>query len=115
MAAPSYPCLSGRPRPDRWNGSTPVPWLWNSAGGHGRSATHKSRRYAIYRPAKTLFFVIDIDQSRPAILSWRNKKTRAETEQVGLLLDFLFRIKRDYYAGALMVLIGAVAVNESRG
>jgi hypothetical protein len=30
-------------------------------------------------------------------------------------LDFLLRIKRDYYAGALMVLIGAVAVNESRG
>ena len=30
-------------------------------------------------------------------------------------MDFLLRIKRDYYAGALMVLIGAVAVNESRG
>ena len=29
-------------------------------------------------------------------------------------MDFIFRIKRDYYAGALMVLIGAVAVNEGR-
>jgi putative tricarboxylic transport membrane protein len=29
-------------------------------------------------------------------------------------VDFIFRIKRDYYAGALMVLIGAVAVNEGR-
>ena len=30
-------------------------------------------------------------------------------------MDFIYRIKRDYYAGALMVLIGAVAVNEARG
>ncbi len=30
------------------------------------------------------------------------------------LVDLLFRIKRDYYAGALMVLIGAVAINEGR-
>jgi hypothetical protein len=29
-------------------------------------------------------------------------------------LDLLFKIKRDYYAGALMVLVGAVAVNEAR-
>lgn len=29
-------------------------------------------------------------------------------------MEFLFRIKRDYYAGALMVLIGAVAINEGR-
>jgi Tripartite tricarboxylate transporter TctB family len=38
-----------------------------------------------------------------------NKKW-AETE----LVEFLFRIRRDYYAGALMVLIGAVAINEGR-
>jgi len=30
-------------------------------------------------------------------------------------LDFIYRIRRDYYAGALMVLIGAVAINEARG
>jgi hypothetical protein len=29
-------------------------------------------------------------------------------------VDFLFRIRRDYYAGALMVLIGAIAINEAR-
>jgi hypothetical protein len=29
-------------------------------------------------------------------------------------VELLFRIKRDYYAGALMVLIGAVAINEGR-
>ena len=29
-------------------------------------------------------------------------------------MDFLFRIKRDYYAGALMILIGAVAMSEGR-
>jgi hypothetical protein len=39
-----------------------------------------------------------------------NNNVRAETDHV----DFLFRIKRDYYAGALMVLIGAVAINEGR-
>ena len=30
-------------------------------------------------------------------------------------MDFIYRIRRDYYAGALMVLIGAVAINEARG
>src|SRR5438034_905434 len=30
-------------------------------------------------------------------------------------VQFLSRIKRDYYAGALMVLIGAIAINEARG
>ena len=29
-------------------------------------------------------------------------------------MDLLFRIKRDYYAGTLMVLIGAIAINEGR-
>src|SRR5579871_2648101 len=29
-------------------------------------------------------------------------------------VDFLLRIRRDYYAGALMVLIGAIAANEGR-
>ena len=28
-------------------------------------------------------------------------------------MDFLFKIRRDYYAGALMVLIGAIAINAA--